>query len=97
MASRQRIGTEFLSGCQKIGKLDSLVAGNAGNRRLAHRIGFGERIDHRLTEPLFVIQHVMRNAERFADAARIVDILTGAARTGAVNRSPMIVKLQRDA
>jgi hypothetical protein len=39
----------------------------------------------------------MRDAERFADAARIVDILAGAAGTGAVNGGAMILKLQRNA
>jgi hypothetical protein len=39
----------------------------------------------------------MRNAERLADAAGIVDILAGAAGAGAVDGGAMIVELQRDA
>lgn len=39
----------------------------------------------------------MRNADRLADAAGVVDILTGAAGAGPVHRRAMIVKLQRDA
>ena len=39
----------------------------------------------------------MRNAERLADAARIVDVLAGAAGAGAVHGRAMIVELQRDA
>ena len=39
----------------------------------------------------------MRDAERFANAACIVDILAGAAGAGAMNGGAMIVKLQRDA
>jgi hypothetical protein len=39
----------------------------------------------------------MRDAERLADAAGIVDILAGAARAGAVHGGAMIVELQGDA
>jgi hypothetical protein len=60
-------------------------------------IALGERIDHRFAKPLLVIEHVMRNAQRFADAARVVDILAGAAGAGAMHGSAMIVELQRDA
>ena len=39
----------------------------------------------------------MRNAERLGDAARIGDVLAGAAGTGAVDGRAMIVELQRHA
>lgn len=39
----------------------------------------------------------MRDAERFADAARIVDILTGATGAGAMYGGAMVIELQRDA
>jgi hypothetical protein len=38
----------------------------------------------------------VRNAERLADATRIVDILAGAAGAGAVDGSAMVVELQRN-
>ncbi len=97
MAGRQRIGAEFPSGRQKVGELDRLVAGHAGDRRFAGDIAFHERVDHGVAEALFVVEHVMGNAQRFADAAGIVDVLAGAAGTGAVDGGAMVVKLQRDA
>jgi hypothetical protein len=97
MAGRQRIGAEILGRRKQIGELDGLVAGNAGDRRFAGNIALGERIDHRLAKALLVIEHVMRNAERLGDAAGIVDVLAGAAGTGAMNGRAMIVELQRDA
>ena len=97
VAGRQRIGAEFLGRGQEIGELDGLVAGDAGDRRLAGDIAFHERVDDRVAEALLVVEHVMGNAERFADAARIVDVLAGAAGAGAVDGGAMIVELQRDA
>ena len=79
MAGRQRIRAELAGGRKQIGELDRLVAGDAGDRRLAGDVALGERVDHRLAKPLFVIEHVMRVAERFGDPTRIVDILPGAA------------------
>ena len=81
MAGRQRIRSKIARSGQKVGKLDGLVAGNARDRRFAGNVTLGERIDHRFAKPLLVIEHVMRNAQHFADAAGIVDVLAGAARS----------------
>ena len=97
MAGRQRIGAEIARRCQKIRKFDGLVTGNARDRRFAGHIALGERIDHRFAKALFVIQHIMRNAQNIADAAGVIDILAGTAGAGAVDGSAVIVELQRDA
>ena len=54
-------------------------------------------VDHRFAEARFVVEHVMRNAERVGDAARVVDVLAGAAGALAMRRRAVIVELQRDA
>ncbi len=59
----QGIRTEFPSRRQQVGKLDGLVAGHAGDRRFAGDIAVHERVDHRVAEALFVVQHVMGNAK----------------------------------
>ena len=69
VAGGQRIGAELARGLQKVGELDGLVAGHARDRRLAGDIALGERVDHRLAEPLLVVEHVMRNAERLGRRA----------------------------
>ena len=97
MAGRQRIGAEFPGGRQQIAELDRAVARDAGDRRLAGQIAFGEAVDHRLAEARLVVEHVMRDAERLGDPAGIVDILAGAAGALAVRRGAVIVELQRDA
>ncbi len=86
VAGGQRVGAELARGLQQVGELDGLVARDAGDRRLAGHVALRERIDHRLAEALFVVEHVVRNAERLGDAARIVDVLAGAARALAVSR-----------
>ena len=80
MSGRERIGAEFLRDVQQIGELHALVAAHAGDRRFAARVGGGEILHHRPAEALFVIQHVMRNAKPFRDAARIMNVLPGATR-----------------
>ncbi len=97
MAGRQRIRPKLAGGRQQIGELDRLVAGDAGDRRLAGDVALGERVDHRLAEPLLVVEHVMGNAERLADTAGILDVLAGTAGAGPVHGRAMIVELQRDA
>ncbi|MNV07104.1 hypothetical protein D3C71_975200 [compost metagenome] len=97
MAGRQGIRAQFLRGGKQIGEFYRLVAGHAGDRRFAHGIGFGKGVDHGFTEPRFVIQHVMGDTERFADPARIVDILPGATGAGAVHSRTVVVKLEGNA
>jgi hypothetical protein len=97
VTGRQHVGVEVARGLQEIGELDRLVAGDTGYRGFAGKIGIGEVVDHRLAEAAFIVEHVMGNAQRLADAARIVDILAGAAGAGLAHRFAMIVELQRDA
>ena len=81
MAGRQRIGTQVLRGCQQVGDLTVFVAANAGNRRHPLCVGRGKFGDYAFTESL--LHNRARNAECrvFGDAARIANILSGAART----------------
>ena len=78
-------------------ELDRHIAFDAGHRRLAGDVAFGEAVDHRFLEAALVVQHVMRNADALGDAARIIDVLPGAAGALAVGGGAVIVELQRDA
>ena len=91
--ARERI----LRGGQEIGELDRLVAGHAGDRRLAGDIALREGVDDRLAEALLIVEHVMRNAQRFGNATGVVYVLSGAARTGAMGGRAVVVELQRHA
>ena len=82
---------------QKVGELHGLVAAHAGDRRRAFQVGVREVFHNLLTKAAFVIQHVMRNAQRLGDAPRVVDVLTRTARTLFLQRCAMIVELQRHA
>src|SRR5690606_26966464 len=73
MAGGKRVGTKLACGGQKVGKLDGLIAGNTGDRRLADSIAFREGIDHGLAEALLVIEHIVRDAQSFRDPARVID------------------------
>ena len=97
VAGRQRVGAEILRGRQQIGEFDRLVAGDAGNGRLARDVAFGERIDHRLAEAFLVVEYIVGNSDGFGNAAGVVDILAGAAGADAVGGRAVVVELQRDA
>ena len=60
-------------------------------------VAVDEAVDHRLAEAALVVEDVMRDAERLGHAARVVDVLPGAARALAVRRVAVIVELQGDA
>jgi hypothetical protein len=51
-------------------------------------------LHHGVAEALLVVEHVVRNAELRGDAARVVNVLTGAAGALAVRRFAMVVELQ---
>src|SRR5437763_16406373 len=97
MPGRERGGTEFARGCQKVAKLDRAVALDAWHRCLAQRVAVGEVVDHRLTEAVLVVQHVMRNSDPLGDVAGIVNVLSSATGALPVCCRTVIVKLQRDA
>ena len=97
MAGRQHVGAEFARGDQQVVELDRHVAVDAGHRRLAGDVAFGEAVDHRFLEAALVVEHVMRNADALGDAARVVDVLARAAGALAVGGGAMVVELQRDA
>ena len=97
MAGGQCRGAEIARGLEQFGELDRLVAGDTGNGRFARDIALRERVDDGLAEALFIVEHVVRDAERLGDAPRILDIAPGAAGAGAVRGGAVIVELQRDA
>ena len=63
MAGRQDVGAEIARRLEQVDELHVLVAGDAGDRRLARDIGARERLDHLLAEAALVIEHVMGHAE----------------------------------
>ena len=97
MAGRQDVGAKVARCLEEIGKFDVLVAGDAGDWRLARHIAACEGVDDLFAEAGFVIQHVMGNAKALGDPTGIVDILAGAAGALAMGGGAMVVKLQRDA
>ena len=97
MAGRQQIGAEIVGGVEQIGEFHVLIAGDARHRSFARDIGSGERLDHLLAKALLVIEHIMGNAEPRRDVARIVNILSRAARALAVRRFAVVIELHRDA
>ena len=97
VAGRQHLGAELARGREEIAELDRLVALDAGHRRFAGDIAFGEALDHRFLEAALVVEHVVRNAEALGDRAGVVDVLAGATGALAVGRRAMVVELQRDA
>jgi hypothetical protein len=97
MAGGHCTRAELAGRLQQIGELDGLIAGHAGDRRLAARVAVGERLYHRFAETRLVIQHVMRNAQLGRDLPGIMDVLPRAACTRSVRCRAMIVELQSDA
>src|SRR5450759_3299112 len=97
MASRQHIGAELARGDQQVVEFDRHVAFDARHRRLAGDVALGEAINHCFLEAALVVEHVMRNADALGNAARIIDVLPGAAGALAVGGGAVVVELQRDA
>ena len=97
MPGRQNVGAQFARGAEQVVKLDRHVAGNARHRRLARDIAFGKAVDHRFLEAALIVENIMRNTNALGHAARVIDVLAGAAGALAVRGGAMVVKLQGDA
>ena len=97
MAGGERVRAEIARHVEQVGELDLLVAGHAGNRRLAVGIGLREGVDHLGAEARLVIQHVMGNADPRRRLAGVENILAGAAGAGAVAGLALVVELHGDA
>ena len=97
MSGRHHLRAKVPGGVEQIAKLDRLIAGNARHRRLAGDIALGKAVDHLFLEAAFVIEHVMRDAERFGHLPRIMDVTAGTTGTLAMRCLAVIIKLQRDA
>ena len=94
MAGRKTISPQIAGHFHQVHEFDGLVARNARNWRLAQRVAFSERLDHRLFEPFLVIEHIVGNAKGRRYATGIVDVLPGATRSLAERGFAMIVKLK---
>ena len=97
MPRRHAIRLEILRGLQEVAELHPLVAADAGHRRGARQIRIGKLVDDALAEPVLVIEHVMREAHRLRDPARIVDVAPRTAGPLLRQRRPVVVELQRHA
>src|ERR1700732_3521045 len=97
MAGRQDIGAEVLRRFKQIGEFDFAVASDARYGRLARRITLRERRDDLAPEPLLVVKDIVRDAEAGGGKTRIMNVLSGATGSFAVNRRAMVIKLQRHA
>ena len=95
MPGRQHFGAQFSRGRQQIAELDGHITFDARHRRLAVNVTFRKAIDDRFLKATFIVEHVVRDANALGNAARIVDVLPSATRTLAMDRSAMVVKLQR--
>src|SRR5438093_4102662 len=86
MPGRETIAAELSHDVvQQCTEFDVLVAGDAGVRRLAVRIGVDETVDDPLTEDLRVIEGIERNAEGGRGATRILPRLVRSAAARRVN------------
>src|SRR5690606_19572283 len=97
MASGQNVGAKVAGDGHQVDEFYRLVAGNAGNGGFALLIGIGEGLDDRGFEALFIVEHVVRNAQLGGDAAGVVNVLTSAAGPLAMGGLAMIVELEGDA
>ena len=97
MAGGERLRAELARRREQVAELDRAIALDARHRRLAERIALGKGVDHRLAKAVFVVEHVMRNADALGDIARVVNVLAGTAGALAMGRRAVIVELQRDA
>ena len=91
----QHLGSELTRRDEQVAKLDRHVAVDARNRRLAMNVALGEAIDHRLFEAALVVEHVVRDADTLGNAASVIDILACATGALAMDRSAVVVQLQR--
>ncbi len=97
MAGREAIRTQIAREADQVGELHALVAQRAGHRSSPLRIFVRESIDHLVTEPAFVIEDIMSDAEPVAYRLGIIDVLARAAAPRPLHRFAMIVELKRDA
>ena len=97
VAGGQRLGAELARRPQQVAELHRAVAGDAGHRRLAARIGIGKGVHHLGAEAAFIVEHVVRDGEPLGHLAGVGDILAGAAGAGLPGRDALVVELQGDA
>ena len=64
VAGGHGLGAQVAGDVQQVAELHRLIAADAGDRRLAAQIGVGELLDHRVAEAAFVVEHIVRDAQR---------------------------------
>ncbi len=79
MSGGQQLGADLARRDQQLIELEMVVAQAARNRRASGKILGDERPHHVVLEALLLIDHVVRNAERLGHAARVVNVVDGAA------------------
>ena len=97
MAGGEQVRPEVVRRREEVSELEMLIAGHAGDRRLAGHVGLRERLDHFLAKPRLVIQNVVGNSDPLGHVASVVNVLAGAARPLAMGRLAMVVELHGDA
>ena len=60
-------------------------------------VALGEAVDHRLLESALIVEHVVRDTDTLGNAAGVVNVLARATGALAVDRSAVVVQLQRHA
>src|SRR5271163_2902043 len=79
MSGRDLISANLPGNNEKLIKLQVIVAEAARDRRASGKILLDERPHHIALKTLFVIDHVIRNAESLGNTTRIVDVVNRAA------------------
>ena len=79
MAGSDALGADLARDHQQLIELQVIVAEAARDGRAPGKIFFNERADHVALETLFVIDHVIRDADLLGDAAGVVNVVERAA------------------
>ena len=79
MSRGQHVRANLPRGDQQLVKLQMVVAQAARNRRAAGKILINKRTHHVALKTLFVVDHVIRNAQVLGHAARVIHVVNGAA------------------
>src|SRR6185437_15242063 len=73
VARRDPVALERIRLAEQVAELGERVAAHAGNGRATRRVFAHEVLDHVAAERALEVEHVVRDADALADAARIVD------------------------
>ena len=91
---RHAVGAKIARRRQQVLELHRLVATHARDRRRAFQIRVCEVFHYLLAEAVLIIEHIMRNAERFSHAPRVMNVLARATRALLLQGGAMVIELQ---